>query len=183
MDDPKPVRTIRMTAGEVDRTVRRLAIELVEQLGDPSGFVLVGIVTGGASLANLLAEEIHSTEGTRPVVGSVDITLYRDDLYTGFEKPVLGNTELPFEVSKSGIVLIDDVLFTGRTVRAALDELWDYGRPAWIKLAVLVDRGHRELPIAADFVGRRLSTERSDRVVVDFEADGGVYIRSAAGAH
>ena len=86
-------------------------------------------------------------------------------------------------MSGAGIVLIDDVLFTGRTVRAALDELWDYGRPAWIKLAVLVDRGHRELPIAADFVGRRLVTQRSDKVVVDFDSDGGVHILSAPGAH
>jgi len=181
VDETNAARTTRMTAGEVERTVRRLAIELVEQLGEPTSFVLVGVVTGGASLARLLADEIERTEGVRPTVGSVDITLYRDDLYTGLEKPVLGDTELPFGVGGAGIVLVDDVLFTGRTVRAALEELWDYGRPAWIKLAVLVDRGHRELPISADFVGRRLSTERSDRVLVDFGGGGGVHIVSTTG--
>jgi pyrimidine operon attenuation protein / uracil phosphoribosyltransferase len=182
VDDNNAGRTLGMTAGEVQRTIRRLAIELVERLGDPSSFVLVGVVTGGASLARLLADEIGRVEHCCPTVGSVDITLYRDDLYTGLEKPVLGDTELPFEVGGAGIVLVDDVLFTGRTVRAALEELWDYGRPAWIKLAVLVDRGHRELPIAADFVGRCLATDRSDRVHVHFGDNGGVHIDSTAEA-
>ena len=171
-----------LSAGALQRAVRRLALELVEQLGSPDQFVLVGIVTGGETLAGLLADALEDLEGTRPVVGHVDITLYRDDLYTGLEKPVLGETSLPFSVSQSGIVLVDDVLFTGRTVRAAFDELWDYGRPAWIKLLVLVDRGHRELPVAADFVGRHVKTERSDRVVVDFGAGGGVVLQRAEGA-
>jgi pyrimidine operon attenuation protein/uracil phosphoribosyltransferase len=94
--------------------------------------------------------------------------MYRDDLYTGLEKPVVGDTNLPFEVRGCGIVLVDDVLFTGRTVRAAMGEVWDFGRPAFIKLAVLVDRGHRELPIAPDFVGVRVATEPGDRVKVDW---------------
>lgn len=174
-------KTSLLTAADVRRATHRLALELVERLGTPDQFVLVGIVTGGATLAKALADVLEELEGVRPVVGHVDITLYRDDLYTGLEKPVLGETSLPFPVSGAGIVLVDDVLFTGRTVRAALDELWDYGRPAWIKLLVLVDRGHRELPVSADFVGRSVSTERSDRVSVRFGSDGGVFLSRGDG--
>jgi pyrimidine operon attenuation protein/uracil phosphoribosyltransferase len=170
-----------LSADDVRRATHRLALELVERLGSPDQFVLVGVVTGGATLAHALADVLEEIEGTRPTVGHVDITLYRDDLYTGLEKPVLGETSLPFAVSGAGIVLVDDVLFTGRTVRAALDELWDYGRPSWIKLLVLIDRGHRELPVAADFVGRRLKTERSDRVTVQFGASGGVRLDTTVG--
>lgn len=155
-----------MTAREVERSVARLAHEIVERAGEPSDFVLVGIRTGGVPLAARIAEHIEAAEGSRPALGHLDITLYRDDLYTGLEKPVLGETELPFDLGERGLVLVDDVLFTGRTVRAALDEVMDYGRPRWIKLAVLVDRGHRELPISADFVGRSVSTGRDDRVRV-----------------
>ena len=179
MADPRLVQVL--TAEEVRRATRRLALELVERLGPPDQFVLVGIVTGGETLAGLLADALEKLEGQRPVVGHVDITLYRDDLYTGLEKPVLGETSLPFPVSGAGIVLVDDVLFTGRTLRAALDELWDYGRPAWIKLLVLVDRGHRELPVAANFVGRHVATERSDRVRVTFGPEGGVDISQSVG--
>jgi pyrimidine operon attenuation protein/uracil phosphoribosyltransferase len=160
-----------MTGRELDRSVARLAREITERLGDPGGFALVGIVTGGQVLARLLANAIEANESIRPMTGSLDITLYRDDLYTGLEKPELGETRLPFRVGGTAVVLVDDVLFTGRTVRAALDELWDYGRPRWIKLVLLVDSGHRELPIAADFVGRELTTEQADRVVVQFEPD------------
>lgn len=160
-----------MGARELQRTVHRLASEILERLGDPAGFALVGVVRGGHVLAEQLAAAIEALEGGRPQLGSLDITLYRDDLYTGIEKPVLGETELPFEINGRGIVLVDDVLFTGRTVRAALDELMDYGRPRFIQLAVLVDRGHRELPIAPDFVGRRLSTAKADRVDVHLRAD------------
>ncbi len=131
-------------------------------------WALVGIRAGGVPLADALAERLAQA-GRRTLRGDVDITLYRDDLYTGLEKPVLGDTDIPFEVSGCGIVLVDDVLFTGRTVRAAMGEVWDFGRPASIRLAVLVDRGHRELPIAPDFVGLTLSTELSDKVVVDWE--------------
>ncbi|NOY27348.1 MAG: bifunctional pyr operon transcriptional regulator/uracil phosphoribosyltransferase PyrR [Oligoflexia bacterium] len=161
-----------MTARDLDRTVRRLADEITERLGDADDFVLIGIVTGGAHLAQRLADAVARTEGHRPQVGTLDITLYRDDLYTGLEKPTLGVSSIPFELAGRHVVLVDDVLFTGRTVRAALDELMDFGRPARVQLAVLVDRGHRELPIAADFVGRTLGTGKLDRVMVSLREDG-----------
>ena len=155
-----------MTGRELERCMARLAHEVVEQLGEPSGYALVGIVTGGRLVADRLADAIGRIEGERPKVGSVDITLYRDDLYTGLEKPILGETRLPFDPSGIGVVLVDDVLFTGRTVRAALDEIMDYGRPSFIKLAVVIDRGHRELPIAPDFAGRVVATQKGDKVEV-----------------
>lgn len=164
--------TILMTSRELERTIARLARELTERLGDPSRFALLGVVTGGWTLAGRLADEIERVEGARPKLGSIDITLYRDDLYTGLEKPILGETRIPFDLSGRGVVLVDDVLFTGRTVRAALDELMDYGRPSFIKLAVLVDRGHRELPIQPDFVGREVQTAKRDRVDVRLDGQG-----------
>jgi pyrimidine operon attenuation protein/uracil phosphoribosyltransferase len=160
------VRTTGMNGVEVGRTLDRLAHEIIEQLGVPTDYSLVGIVTGGWPIAERLADRIEQSTGIRPRTGTVDITLYRDDLYTGLEKPVLGETRLPFELTGQDIVLVDDVLFTGRTVRAALDVIMDYGRPRSVKLAVLVDRGHRELPVAADFTGRFLQTMKSDKVEV-----------------
>ncbi len=132
---------------------------------------LVGIRTGGVTLADRLRARIVRNGLAAPARGDLDITLYRDDLYSGLEKPLLGDTDLPFEVSGCGIVLVDDVLFTGRTIRAALGELHDFGRPSWIKLCVLVDRGHRELPIQPDFVGMRIETRLRDRVTVDWVQD------------
>ena len=161
-----------MKERELERCIARLAHEISERSGDPSGYVLVGVVTGGERLAERLADAIARIDGRRPRTGSVDITLYRDDLYTGLEKPVLGETRLPFELSDTLVVLVDDVLFTGRTVRAALDEIMDFGRPRAIQLAVLVDRGHRELPIAPDFVGRSVQTRKSDRVQVHLRSAG-----------
>lgn len=161
------VGTTHMGGINVGRTLDRIAHELIEHLGSPQDWALVGIITGGQFLAERLANRIENICGERPRTGTVDITLYRDDLYTGLEKPILGDTQLDFKVTGTGIVLIDDVLFTGRTVRAALDVMMDYGRPKYIKLAVLVDRGHREIPIAADFVGRHIQTALSDQVCVD----------------
>ncbi|MDP2312755.1 MAG: bifunctional pyr operon transcriptional regulator/uracil phosphoribosyltransferase PyrR [Pseudomonadota bacterium] len=153
-----------------------VADRVAAAMRDVPRWALVGIRTGGVPLADRLAEAVHARTGHRPLRGDVDITLYRDDLYTGLEKPVLGDTDLPFEVSGCGIVLVDDVLFTGRTVRAAMGEVWDFGRPAFIRLAVLVDRGHRELPIAPDFVGVTIATALHDKVVVDW-AVGEVVVR------
>jgi pyrimidine operon attenuation protein/uracil phosphoribosyltransferase len=160
------VQSTVMDAVAVHRSLSRMASEILERCGAPENFALVGIWAGGHYVCKRLAELIEQLEGRRPETGSLDITLYRDDLYTGLEKPVLGETRLPFKVTGTRIVLVDDVLFTGRTVRAAMDEIWDYGRPEWIRLAVLVDRGHRELPFAADFVGRRLETRMADKVHV-----------------
>lgn len=132
---------------------------------------LVGIRTGGIELADRLRDRILAAGLAPPARGDLDITLYRDDLYTGLEKPLLGDTDLPFEISGCGIILVDDVLFTGRTIRAALGELHDFGRPAWVRLCVLVDRGHRELPIQPDYVGLQVQTALSDRVTVDWKTD------------
>ncbi|HND30104.1 MAG TPA: bifunctional pyr operon transcriptional regulator/uracil phosphoribosyltransferase PyrR [Myxococcota bacterium] len=148
---------------EVQQALHRLADSIAQACTDRP-WALVGIRKGGVELADRLQACVAGSR--RPARGNVDITLYRDDLYTGLEKPVLGDTDLPFSVDGCDIVLVDDVLYTGRTVRAAMDEILDYGRPARIRLAVLVDRGHRELPIAADHVGLRLETAQADRVEV-----------------
>ena len=155
-----------LDAGGVERALSRMAHELVEAMHGVEHLCLVGIHTGGVPLARRLADRMGRISGACPSVGEIDITLYRDDLYTGLEKPVLGETRLPFRVTGATIVLVDDVLFTGRTVRAAMDELMDFGRPARIALAALVDRGHRELPIAAGVVGRTVETDKTDRITV-----------------
>ena len=154
-----------MDAGAVRRALARMAHQLCERV-DTTQVLLVGIHTGGVPLAQRLAAAIEEIDGRPVPVGEIDITLYRDDLYTGLEKPILGETRLPVDLRGSTVVLVDDVLFTGRTVRAALDSLMDYGRPARIELAVLIDRGHRELPIEANYVGRRVETAKTDRVTV-----------------
>lgn len=155
-----------MDAAGIERTLRRLASQIVEDRGSPEvPLALVGIRRGGVPLAKRLAAHIAELEGVAPEVGAIDITLYRDDLYTGLEKPSFGVTQLP-PVDGTAIVLVDDVLFTGRTVLAALGVIRDYGRPRQVKLAVLVDRGHRELPVQADFVGKVIDTERTDKVLV-----------------
>lgn len=160
--------SVVMDAARLDSAVAALVENVATEMASVSRWALVGIRTGGVPLADELARRIGALTPVRPLRGDVDITLYRDDLYTGLEKPVLGDTDLPFEVTGCGIVLVDDVLFTGRTVRAAMDEVCDFGRPAFIRLVVLVDRGHRELPIAADYAGVRLDTALGDRVVVDW---------------
>ena len=155
------------------RVVARMAREVVEAAGGVEGFALVGIRTRGVPLARRLALEIEKVEGVRIPVGLLDITLYRDDLTTVASSPVLKRTEISFPVETKTIVLCDDVLYTGRTVRAAIDAILDFGRPRRILLAVLVDRGRRELPIEAQLVGKKISTSASEVVSVTFkETDG-----------
>jgi pyrimidine operon attenuation protein/uracil phosphoribosyltransferase len=159
-------------ADQLRRTVARMAHEILERHADPSQIALVGIHTRGVPLATRLARLIEEFSGIRPDLGSVDIALYRDDVGAG-ALPVVGETQLPFPVSERSVVLVDDVLYTGRTIRAAIDAVFDYGRPPLLQLAVLVDRGHRELPIRPDFVGRNLPTSATDRVRVHLtETDG-----------
>jgi pyrimidine operon attenuation protein / uracil phosphoribosyltransferase len=157
------------TAG---RGIRRMAGEIVERAGGAQRLALVGIRCGGVPLAAKLAEHIEELERMRVPVGAVDIALYRDDASTALPKPQIGRSEIPFEVQGHRIVLVDDVLYTGRTVRAALDALLDYGRPQKIELAVLVDRGGRELPIQPDFVVRVAEVGASERIDVVADASG-----------
>jgi pyrimidine operon attenuation protein/uracil phosphoribosyltransferase len=137
----------------------------VEQAGG-ADLALVGIKTRGETLAARIAQKIASIEGKQPAVGALDITLYRDDLGTRVEQPQVRSTEIPFSLKGITVVLVDDVLFTGRTIRAAMDALMDLGRPRVIRLAVLIDRGHRELPIRPDYVGKNLPTSRKETVAV-----------------
>jgi pyrimidine operon attenuation protein/uracil phosphoribosyltransferase len=155
-----------MDSQRVSRTLSRMAHEILERHPDMSRTVFVGIRTRGVPLAHRFAEIVSRETGLTPPVGALDITLYRDDFTTLAAHPILKGTEIPFSIDGKDVVLTDDVLFTGRTIRAALDELIDFGRPSRIELAVLVDRGHRELPIRADYVGRAVSTSREDVVQV-----------------
>ena len=157
----------------LDRALTRIAHEIVEQAGG-EGVALVGIKTRGVTLAERIAEKITGIEGTRPPVGALDITLYRDDLRLKAEQPVVRGTEIPFPIKGRTVVLVDDVLFTGRTIRAAMDALMDLGRPRIIRLAVLVDRGHRELPIRPDYIGKNLPTSRRESVAVMLREHDGV---------
>ena len=149
----------------LDRALTRIAHEIVEQAGG-ADLALVGIKTRGETLAARIAEKIAGIEGLRPAVGALDITLYRDDLGTRAEQPQVRRTEIAFPLKNLTVVLVDDVLFTGRTIRAAMDALMDLGRPRVIRLAVLVDRGHRELPIRPDYVGKNLPTSRKETIAV-----------------
>lgn len=162
----------------VGRVLRRMAGQIVERHDDLSPLMLLGIRTRGLPLAERLAAEIRKVEGVDVPLGALDITFYRDDLSTIGPQPVVKGTHLPGPIDDRVIVLCDDVLYTGRTVRAALDELADYGRPRAVRLTVLVDRGLRELPIQADVVGKTLTTDRSEHVEVGFEStDGADYVR------
>ena len=160
----------------VSRAVARISHEILETNKGVENLALVGIRSGGVILTQLIAEKIGQIEGTEIPIGIIDITLYRDDLSVGTHHPVLRSTEIDFSIDDKVIVLADDVLYTGRTVRAAMDVLMDFGRPKMIKLAVLVDRGHRELPIRADFVGKNIPTSRNDVIKARLEGDMGVDI-------
>jgi pyrimidine operon attenuation protein/uracil phosphoribosyltransferase len=161
-----------MDATEINRALRRISHEIVEKNKGTVDLVLVGIRTGGAHLAKRLVNFIKEIEGVEIPLGILDITLYRDDLSTKKEQPVLKKTEIPFSISDKKIVLVDDVLYTGRSIRAAMDSLMDFGRPIQIQLAVLIDRGHRELPIRADYAGKNLPTSAQEIVKVLLEEEG-----------
>jgi len=170
-----------ISADQLGRTIVRIAHEILERNQDPAKLALVGIHTRGAHLAHRLAQLMEQFAGQEIAVGELDISLYRDDVAargsltvrSRLAQPEIKGTNLPFSIDDMTIVLVDDVLFTGRTIRAAIDALFDYGRPSRIQLAVLVDRGHRELPIHPDFVGKNLPTAQDERINVRLsEVDG-----------
>ncbi|MGO9258913.1 MAG: bifunctional pyr operon transcriptional regulator/uracil phosphoribosyltransferase PyrR [Bryobacteraceae bacterium] len=158
-----------MSASEIDRTLVRLAHEILEKTQDLDRLAFIGIRRRGVPLAQRLSRKIESLENRKVPVGILDINLYRDDLSTVDIKPVVSATEIPFEVAGKDIILMDDVLYTGRTIRAALDALFDHGRPARVALLVLIDRGHRELPIEARYIGRVVQTTDLEIIEVKFQ--------------
>jgi pyrimidine operon attenuation protein/uracil phosphoribosyltransferase len=158
-----------MTADEVRRAVVRISHEVVEKHAGTEGLVLIGIQRRGVPLARRLAAAIVEHESVALPVGALDITFYRDDLSMIAQQPLVKGTDIPFDLNGRTVVLVDDVLYTGRTIRAAMDALVDFGRPRAIRLAVLVDRGHRELPIRADHVGKNVPTSREEVVKVTLE--------------
>ena len=163
-----------MSASEIDRTLVRLAHEILEKTQDLDRLAFLGIRRRGVPLAQRLAKKIESLEKRQVPVGILDINLYRDDLSTVDVKPVVSATEIPFDVNGKDIIMMDDVLYTGRTIRAALDALFDQGRPARVQLLVLIDRGHRELPIEARFVGREVQTSDIEIIEVKFQEIDGI---------
>ena len=166
------------------RIVTRIAHEIVERNKGVEDLVLVGIRRRGVPIAQRLAEKIREFEGAQPVLGSLDITLYRDDLSTVAHQPVVGQTDIPVDVNGKVIVLVDDVLYTGRTIRAAMDALIDFGRPRAIQLAVVIDRGHRELRIRADYVGKNVPTSKKEVIGVkltDIDGVDSVVIKEGEG--
>jgi pyrimidine operon attenuation protein/uracil phosphoribosyltransferase len=162
-----------MSAPEIDRTLQRLAHEIVEKSGGTKHLALIGIRRRGVPLAQRIAHAMRGIDGVDVPVGTLDITLYRDDLSKVASHAVLQSSDIPFGVDNMDLVLVDDVLYTGRTLRAALDALMDAGRPATVEMLVLVDRGHRELPMRATYVGKNIPTAPSERVAVRLrEVDG-----------
>lgn len=155
-----------MSASEIERTLVRLAHEIVERNNGNEGLVFVGIRRRGVPLASRLAQKIAEIEKTATPVGILDITFYRDDLSTVDQKPVVQRAKLPFSVQDKKVIMVDDVLYTGRTTRAALDALVDQGRPRQVELCVLIDRGHRELPIQANYIGRVVQTADNEVIEV-----------------
>ena len=159
-------KAVVMTAADMNRVMARMASQVVENNPDLSNVILVGIRRRGVPLAERLATKIQEMDDITVATGALDITLYRDDLSTVGERPVVNKTELPADITGKTIILVDDVLYTGRTIRAALDELIDFGRPHRVQLAVLIDRGWRELPIQADYVGKFVTTTASEIIKV-----------------
>ncbi len=157
---------------DIERILSRIAHEIIEKNKGTEGLCLVGIQRGGVHLAGRLSSKIQEIEHAGIDVGSLDISLYRDDVGIRKNHPVVRTTSIPCDINGKKIVLVDDVLYTGRSIRAAMDALMDYGRPAQIELAVLIDRGHRELPIRPDFIGKNIPTSHSENIEVQFEEDG-----------
>lgn len=155
-----------MTAEEMNRALKRISHQILENNQGADNIVFLGIRRRGVPLAKILAQNIKAIEEAEVPVGELDITFYRDDLAESCQDPVINNSSIPFDINGKDIILVDDVLYTGRTARAALDAISKYGRAATIQLAVLIDRGHRELPIRADYVGKNVPTSRSETVAV-----------------
>ncbi len=157
---------------DMERAVTRMAHEIIEKNKGIKTICLVGIQRGGVHIAQRLSEKLREIEGSELPVGTLDISLYRDDLNVRKDQPVVRRTQVPCEINNKKVVLVDDVLFTGRSIRAAMDAVMDLGRPSAIQLAVLVDRGHRELPIKADYVGKNIPTSMNETVKVELIEDG-----------
>lgn len=158
---------------EIGKTLQRIAFEIQEQFPDKDNLALIGIQRRGADLAGRIRDMLAAQGYNSPRIGELDINMYRDDWTNLSSVPQIGTTNIPFEVNSREIILIDDVLYTGRTIRAALEAILDFGRPKRIALAVLVDRGHRELPIHADFIGKTINTSREEQIdVLTLETDG-----------
>ncbi|MBT5469239.1 MAG: bifunctional pyr operon transcriptional regulator/uracil phosphoribosyltransferase PyrR [Nitrospina sp.] len=158
--------TTLLNENDIARAISRISHEILERNKGAENIALIGIRTRGVTLSSRLQEKINTIENTQVETGALDITLYRDDLGAGLQKPELKKTEITFALEGKHVILCDDVLFTGRTIRAAIDALMDFGRPASVQLAVLVDRGHRELPIRPDYVGKNIPTPKSKRIQV-----------------
>lgn len=177
-------KNVIMDEMAIKRALTRIAHEIIERNKGVGDVALVGIRRRGGPLAQRLAERIEAIEGVKIPVGILDITLYRDDLTTLASQPLVRRTEVNFNLNHKAIVLVDDVLYTGRTIRAAMDALMDLGRPTSIQLAVLVDRGHRELPIKADYIGKNVPTSRNENIavsVVEFDEEDKVVIQEIVG--
>ncbi|MCD6163454.1 MAG: bifunctional pyr operon transcriptional regulator/uracil phosphoribosyltransferase PyrR [candidate division Zixibacteria bacterium] len=163
------INTKIMDAKGIKRSIERIAYEILEHNGGADDMVIIGIRTRGVFLAERVAKVIKRIEKTAPPVGAVDITMYRDDVQIKLDQPIIQKTDLSFSIDDKIVILVDDVLYTGRTVRAALNELSDYGRTRCIQLAVLIDRGHRELPICADYTAIKLQTFTDENVIVNLK--------------
>lgn len=163
-----------MDSETIARAISRIAHEILERNKGAKELRIIGIRTRGIHIARRIADKIEELEGIRPPIGTLDITLYRDDFRRRSDMPKVQKTEIPFSVEDKNVILVDDVLYTGRTARAAIDAIMDYGRPASIQLVVLVDRGHRELPIQADYIGIKVMTMRNENVDVHLRETDGV---------
>ena len=171
-DEPRKTSRVILDASGIQRAVTRIAHEILERNSDPDSIAVVGIVSGGVPIAEMLVSQLREIAGADIRLGSLDVTLYRDDVIGRGKRPLPKRTQIPFSVMGLRVVLVDDVVFTGRTIRAAMDAVIDFGRPDGIQVASLIDRGHRELPIQVDFVGKNIPTARAEQVAFQLDASG-----------